>query len=301
MKFLEIDKMNKTITYTTEERLSRNIRDEDFTMFDEEGNTNFYIIETMDCDGELGNSYEVFMGKKLFNYYKTIKGAKIGITKTFAQDENGNGLIPRDEINIIIVETVPAEEVVEETTTSSIPNLEARTEKVQDLVDKAEKFGKVLLRDYDAQDLENECWDEIRRWLDEGSEHDEDIVKAYHLTKKLRKFERVTFFSLVETFNEICHEGRYGANHISGVKLIPFVETINAIYCVENPTRYSNKVAFSWNNAFNKNNPRAYMSGCIRNYLKENNVEISKDEAKMIVGLKQDPMYTEWIEVRRYQ
>lgn len=96
----------KIIEYTIEDRLSRNIREEDFKMHDAEGNTNFYIIETMDCGGELGNSYEVFMGKKLFNYYKTITGAKIGITKTFAQDENGNGLIPRDEINVIIVETV---------------------------------------------------------------------------------------------------------------------------------------------------------------------------------------------------
>ena len=96
----------KTITYTIADRLSRNIREEDFKMFDEEGNTNFYIIRCMDTTGEFSNYYDVYMGGKLFNGYKTITGAKIGITKTFAQDENGNGLIPRDEINVIIVETV---------------------------------------------------------------------------------------------------------------------------------------------------------------------------------------------------
>ena len=92
-------------TYTMKEATSRNITD-DFKMFDEEGNTNFYIKPCIECGGSYAGGYEVFMGRKTFGYYKTTTACKIAVTKTFAQDENGNGLIPRDEIKFIIVNIV---------------------------------------------------------------------------------------------------------------------------------------------------------------------------------------------------
>lgn len=133
-----------TIAYTVQDRLSRNIMDEDFTMWDAEGNTNFYIIEEMACDGTFFCRYSVYMGKKYFGSYKTVRACKIAVTKTFAQDENGNGLIPREEIKFIIVNTID----------DYSEDFETAEEFVTAIAEKIEKFLE--------QDLECEA-DGLRR------------------------------------------------------------------------------------------------------------------------------------------
>ena len=171
--------------------------------------------------------------------------------------------------------------------------------KCEDALEKIEKFGYVLVKDYDIFDIYEKSWNIIKEAMDNNAEIDKQTIRAYNLSKKINETKCVTFYELSCEITEIqsCN-AKWGATSLSGMDLIPFVEKINAIYCIENPNKYPNKVAFGWNNAFNKSNPRAYLFGCIKNYLHQNSVEFDEEEIKYLTGIKQDPMYIDWVENR---
>lgn len=174
--------------------------------------------------------------------------------------------------------------------------------KCEDALEKIEKFGYVLVKDYDIFDIYKKSWNIIKEAMDNDAEIDKQAIRAYTLSKKIDENKCVTFYELSCEITEIMScNAKWGATMQSGMDLIQFVKKINAIYCIENPNKYPNKVAFGWNNAFSKSNVRPYLYGCIKNYLKQNNVTFDEEEIKYLVGLKQDPMYKEWLENRRFK
>lgn len=182
-----------------------------------------------------------------------------------------------------------------------VENISEKIEMCKELVELGEQNGLILIRNYDVLDARDECAKEMEDKNFHLDEIDDDVLTLYSLCNRVRNYEWVSFHDLSEDINECWYEARYGANKISGIKLISVVKKINAVYGIKNPKKYPNKVAFGWNNAFNKENPKPYLYGCIRNYLKDNGVEVSDDEAKYIAGVKKDPMYKEWLEVRRME
>ena len=169
---------------------------------------------------------------------------------------------------------------------------ETEIEKCKELLENIEKFGYCK----NEYDFVNSLKEETTEFIAENGKN-EDVVEALGLSLTLlvraQKYF-VTYHELSEDIGYAQHEGRHsrkGFTSTSAFALIPVVKKINAMYCIEKPTKAPNKVAFGWNYAFSKDNPRAYLYGCIRNYLKDNGVEFTDDEVKMMVGFKKDPFY----------
>ena len=69
------------------------------------------------------------------------------------------------------------------------------------------------------------------------------------------------------------------------------VEMINCFYEISEPYKASNKIAYGWNFALAKDNFRPYLFGCIRNYLRKNDVEFETSDLQKICCLRDiDPM-----------
>ena len=64
------------------------------------------------------------------------------------------------------------------------------------------------------------------------------------------------------------------------------VEMVNAYYEVWEPVVPVNKLAFTWNCSLNKNNWKAYLFTCIRNYLSDCDVECDVVDLQKIVCLR---------------
>ena len=64
------------------------------------------------------------------------------------------------------------------------------------------------------------------------------------------------------------------------------VEMINCYFEIKNPYKPSNKIAYGWNFALTKDNFRPYLFGCIRNYLRKNDVEFETSDLQKICCLR---------------
>ena len=66
------------------------------------------------------------------------------------------------------------------------------------------------------------------------------------------------------------------------------VEMVNAWFEIDNPYKAPNKIAYGWQFAVKKgfDSFRPYLFGCIRNYLKKNDVEYTNLELQIICSLK---------------
>ena len=74
--------------------------------FDENGKWNFFIRQGISCDGEVFGRYELYLGNKLFGSYNTVKAARRAIRRNFIVDKDGNGLIEKDDYNVIKINYV---------------------------------------------------------------------------------------------------------------------------------------------------------------------------------------------------
>ena len=174
---------------------------------------------------------------------------------------------------------------------------EEEISKCEKILENIEKFGYVK-NDFDfVKSLNDETWEIIQSKDYKSKDINDDVMKAYLISATLCNMATkcfIPYYDISQDIYEAKYEGqltRKGCNTLSGIKMIDVVKKINAIFCIENPTKAPNKVAFGWNYAFTKEHPIGYLLACIRNYLKENNAEFTEDEIKMIVGLKKDPFY----------
>lgn len=88
--------------YDLKEALSRNLTD-DFQMHDHDGKYNFYIKPTINIKGD-HMGYDIHLGKNYVGGFSSIDKCIKFIKRNFIQTRKGNGLIPRDDCNIIKIE-----------------------------------------------------------------------------------------------------------------------------------------------------------------------------------------------------